>query len=196
MHSIRAFEKGNLLVQPLTNDLDIEVSELISGLVRIFSKGEIIRYNPNRQLADEDEAKRYVASVISGYNNKTNFDYFIFRKSQNGALSVIGTINMLSPKNLGHIYPIIGLLADIKKHVNKTWMIEYYLDTPYQRKGIMKTFVNTLTNELFTQGAEAVCALVSDKNIPSNSLLKKIGFTKDSKYRDGSGQVLWWKKNS
>ena len=93
MHDIRAFEKGNLLVQPLTNDLDIEMSELINGLVRIFSKREIVYYNLNRQLTNDNEARRYIGAVINGYSNKTTFDYFVFKKNHNGELFLIGTIN-------------------------------------------------------------------------------------------------------
>ena len=191
MHKGKIFQTDRFIIQPFTVDLENRASQLIRDLIYIFSKQDVIKFNLNRRLTSEHEASNFIMSTLNGYENQTHYDYFLFRKD-NGVM--VGTVHLLAPKRVASAYPFIGILSDIKDCSSKNWMIEYYLDSPYWRKGIMKLFVNWLVNELFKQGAEVVSALVTESNVSSVALLESIGFRKDSQYRDTSGQVLWWKK--
>ena len=61
--------------------------------------------------------------------------------------------------------------------LNNVWEIEFYLHPRCWRKGIMKTFVNAITNEIFVQGGKIVFATVMPKNLPSINLLINLKYT-------------------
>ena len=191
MHDLKVFANNKFVIQPYNVQLEKKVDQFIGDLVELFSKPEIIHYNRNRELTNKQEASRFLNSTIRGYENQTHFDYFILNRYN---ASLIGTVHLVSPKMTKSLYPFLSLMSDIKDLISGTWTIEYYLDVPYRRKGLMTRYVKLMIGELFNQGASAVCALVSEDNMPSILLLKKLEFTKDSLYKDHSGQALYWRK--
>lgn len=194
MHKLKILSTPTYTLVPYTPDLPLEPNELTEGLLRVFSNPQVVQFNKNRELQSEEDVTKFIfTSTFDGYDNQTNYDYFLIDKTVN---QLIGTIHLISPILVKNSYPDLNFIVNNDRFQDSTWTIEYYLDPDYWNKGIMGLFVKDIVNVLFSQGATYVCAITDIENERSIKLLLKLGFAQNIYYQDWQNQVLLVKSNA
>lgn len=188
MHRGKVLTISSYRLQPFTIDLHPKYEMITDGLLDLFSRDEVIKYNLNRKLATREAATIKLYDTLNGYEKEISYDYFLFDLERD---KMIGFIGLIGPKTVKKAYPLLPMLPSIKQAKENIWMIEFYLHPKYWGHGIMGAFTGAITNTLFEQGASLVGALVDENNLPSQRMLKKVKFKLNPEYKDLQNQHLY-----
>ena len=188
MHRTKVITLGPYRLLPLTDNVQSKHEKLVSGLLDLFSRDEVVRYNPSRRLKSRAAAELKILDTLESYESGFCYDYYLFDLEDD---KMIGFVSAISPDGVRAAYPILPSLPSLEKVNSNIWMLEFYLHPDYWRNGIMGIFTGTLMNNLFEQGASLVSALVDANNIASQNTLLKLKFDKNPEYKDHQNQHLY-----
>lgn len=128
-------------------------------------------------ISDTDESGVVLKSVgVSEYQlfldlehkNFSSIDPYAVSSDNIKVLSVLGVYLFNTP---------VGLIKLWKKE-SESVSISCWIDSDYRRQGIAKKSIKLLVDDFFTvSNDQAICAYITDENLPSINLFKDLGFT-------------------
>lgn len=163
-------ENDNISIHPFRQMDFIRHDEIIKDIYSIFSEDEVVKYVPEKKMADISLAQNYMAqSVVFSYSGLQVTEFITLKKLNR----VIGVVEIISPPRVQENYPDINA---------NTWMIEYYLNKEFWGHNIMTHAVDAIIKAMFHQNVQAIGAIVRRENMSSIKLLEYNEFVWKMKY--------------
>ena len=169
-------EYNEFFLEPLRLDdpklFEIQAQEIDKRIFNLFNNPLVIKHHPEKIVTCDS----VLAETQIGYNNSTLFNHFLFDSNFD---RFVGIISLISPKGIEEMYPNLAPIFQKYNEYNDTWIIEYWLNNSYWRKGIMSKFIPFFCNLAFVDSkAKSITALCNPENISSIKLATKVGFKK------------------